>query len=428
MLVLVFIGIGGFFAAAELALVSLRPGQVTRLAERSPRGKKVASLLAEPNRFLSAVQIGVTLAGFLSSAVGAVTLAAPLREALERQGLSEGLASSLSIFLVTLAVSYVSLVFGELAPKRLALQRAEGVALISAPLLDALVAAARPVIWLLGVSTDLVVRLFGGDPKQTREAVTEDELRDIVASNDELSTDERKLIADVLNAGDRPIREIMVPRLDVSALAVDLTVGEAIDAVESQPHSRYPVVEGGLDDVVGFVHLRDLLARATGRPNRPLRELTRPVLRLPDTRRALPALAQMRREGAHLAVVIDEYGGGAGIITLEDLIEELVGDITDEFDPASSAREQAQGADDAGGRRPLPDGEVDAQLRLEEFEEATGVDLPEGPYDTAAGWLMARLGRIPQVGDSAVHEDVTITVAQMRGRRVEKVGLSLLEQ
>jgi putative hemolysin len=405
-LVLVFIGLGGFFAAAELALVSLRPGQVGRLAEKSARGRHVAHLLEHPNRFLSAVQIGVTLAGFLSSAVGAVTLAGPVRELLEGWGLSAGVAGWLSVLVVTVIVSYVSLVFGELAPKRLALQRAEGVALFSAPVLDAVVWVTRPVIWLLGRSTDLAVRLFGGDPARTREVVTEEELRDLVAANDELSTEERQLISDVLNAGDRPIREIMVPRLDVSALPVSLTVAEAIDAVESQPHSRYPVVDGGLDDVIGFVHLRDLLARGS-HPNRPLRELTRPVLRLPDSRRALPALAQMRREGAHLAVVVDEYGGGAGIVTLEDLIEELVGDITDEFDPASS---------------PVPR-EVDAQLRLEEFAEATGIALPQGPYDTAAGWLISRLGRIPAVGDSAQHEGVRIVVAQMRGRRVERVSL-----
>ena len=425
-LVLAFIILGGFFAAAEIALVSLRPGQVSRLGETAGRrGRAVERLLVDPNRFLSAVQIGVTLAGFLSSAVGAVTLAEPFSDLLVRSGLSEGVGDSVALVSVTIAIAYVSLVVGELAPKRLALQRAEGIALAAAAPLETLAKITRPVIWLLGISSDLVVRLAGGDPGKSREVMTEAELRDMVAQNEDLTVDERQLIEEVLDAGDRPIREVMVPRVDVSALPATMTLAESVAAVEGLPHSRYPVVDGGLDDVVGFVHLRDLLApRGEQDPRTPLSRLARPVLQLPDSRRALPALAEMRRQGAHMAVVVDEYGGGAGIVTLEDLIEELIGDITDEFDPARGHELKPD-----SGPRPLPDGPVDAQLRLEEFAEATGVHLPAGPYDTAAGWLLRELGRIPEVGDTAVHTDerhgeVRFTVAQMRGRRVEQVGIA----
>ena len=419
-LVLAFIIIGGFFAAAEIALVSLRPGQVARLAESDRRGRRVTHLLAHPNRFLSSVQIGVTFAGFLSSAFGAVTLAEPLAATLDDAGVPPGLGDTVAVLAVTIVVAYLSLVLGELAPKRLALQRAEGVSLFAAPALDVLATATRPLIWLLGRSTDLVVRLIGGDPGTTREAVTEEELRDIVATNDELTLDERRLITEVLDAGDRPLREIMVPRLDVSALPATLTVAQAVKAVEGQPHSRYPVIEGGLDDVVGFVHLRDLFRPPPGASSgTQLTALARPVMRLPDSRRALPALAEMRRAGSHLAIVVDEYGGAVGIVTLEDLIEELVGDITDEFDPGS-----APGTTEDDTSPPLPTEPVDAQLRLEEFEEATGLRLPEGPYDTAAGWLLKQLGRIPVEGDEARFDDVRVTVAQMRGRRVERVLLT----
>ena len=432
-LVLAFILGGGFFAAAEMALVSLRPAQVSRLAEQSRRGRQIERLLSSPNRFLSAVQIGLTLAGFLSSAFGAVTLAKPVETALRKAGMSSALASTVSVVAVTVAIAYVALVLGELAPKRIAFQRTEGVALAAAPVLDVLERVTRPVIWLLGKSTDLVIRLVGGDPKAGRDAVSEAELRELVASNAELTPDERTLIEEVLDAGDRPIREVMTPRLDVLALAADLTLAEAAQAVAGKPHSRYPVVDGGLDDVVGFVHMRDLLAPRPGTdPFSRLRDAARPVLRLPDSRRALPAMAEMRREGAHLAVVVDEYGGGAGIVTLEDLIEELVGDITDEFDAAEALGTPADGPGlhlrAAPGRPPaLPEAGVEAQLRLEEFEEATGVALPEGPYDTAAGWLVAQLGRIPQVGDAAEHDGVRLTVAELRGRRVERVLLARVD-
>jgi putative hemolysin len=293
---------------------------------------------------------------------------------------------------------------------------------------EALARLARPLIWLLGRSSDLVVRLAGGDPRQGREVVTEEELRDLVAQNEELTLDERRLIAEVLDAGDRPIREVMIPRLDVSALQVDLTVPEAVQATSGRPWSRYPVVDGGLDDVVGFVHLRDLLTAPD--PAVHVGSLARPVLRLPDSRRALPALAEMRRVGAHLAVVVDEYGGSAGIVTLEDLIEELVGDITDEFDVEGGA---GDGDADAAGPPRLPTEPVEAQLRLDEFADATGVTLPPGPYDTAAGWVVRELGRIPQRGDAAVMYDdrlgqVRLVVDRMRGRRVEALRLELVPE
>jgi putative hemolysin len=420
-LVLAFVVLGGLFAAAEMALVSLRPGQVSRLAQQGRRGRQIARLVEDPNRFLSAVQIGVTLAGFFSASVGAVTLAGPVSAALVRMGVPASLASSLALVAVTVVVAYVSLVLGELAPKRIALQRAESVARVAAVPVDALARLARPLIWLLGRSSDLVVRLTGGDPRQGREVVTEEELRDLVAQNEELTLDERRLIAEVLDAGDRPIREIMIPRLDVSALQVDLTVPEAVRATSGKPWSRYPVVDGGLDDVVGFVHLRDLLTAPD--PAARVGSLARPVLRLPDSRRALPALAEMRREGAHLAVVVDEYGGSAGIVTLEDLIEELVGDITDEFDVG-----HGEAGDDDRARPDLPTEPVEAQLRLDEFADATGVTLPPGPYDTAAGWVVRELGRIPEQGDAAElrderHGTVRLVVDRMRGRRVETLRL-----
>jgi putative hemolysin len=353
--------------------------------------------------------------------VGAVTLAEPVSGMLVRLGVPRGLASSLALVAVTVIVAYVSLVLGELAPKRIALQRAERVARAAAVPVDALAKLARPLIWLLGRSSDLVVRLAGGDPRQGREVVTEQELRDLVAQNEELTLDERRLIAEVLDAGDRPIREIMIPRLDVSALQVDLTVPDAVRATSGKPWSRYPVVDGGLDDVVGFVHLRDLLTAPD--PAVRVGSLARPVLRLPDSRRALPALAEMRRVGAHLAVVVDEYGGSAGIVTLEDLLEELVGDITDEFDVG-----HGEGADDDNAPPDLPTEPVEAQLRLGEFADATGVTLPPGPYDTAAGWVVRELGRIPEQGDAAElrderHGTVRLVVDRMRGRRVEALRL-----
>ena len=387
-LVLLFIAIGGTFAAAEIALVSLREGQVKALSERGRRGRRVASLAQDPNRFLAAVQIGVTLAGFLSAAFGAATLADDFSPVLEDIGLSRGVAEPVALVVVTLLIAYASLVVGELAPKRLGLQRAEGVALATAPVLDRIATASRPIIWVLSKSANAVVRVLGGDPHAGGAGISRGELRDVVATHESLNPYERRLIDEVFAAGNMQVREVMVPRTEVAFLDAAMTVTKAMKQAQVQPHSRYPVVRGSSDDIIGFLHVRDLMA-ASMRRNGKVGELAREVKMLPSTKPVLGALSEMRREGFHLAVVIDEYGGTAGIVTLEDLIEEVIGDIRDEYDLGDDVARTLRGGDM----------ELDGLLNIEDFAEETGIDLPEGPYETVAGYILKVLGHLPSVGD-----------------------------
>ncbi len=412
-LVLLFIGIGGVFAASEIALVSLRESQVRGLATRGRRGARVARLHADPNRFLAAVQVGVTLAGFLSAAFGASTLTDDLAPLLVRWGLSERIAGTVALVVVTLLISYCSLVLGELAPKRLALQRAEGLALLVAPFLDRLAGLSRPAIWLLSRSSDLVVRLWGGDPRAGRQAISEEELRDLVVGHSALTGEERSLIEEVFRAGERRLQEVMLPRTEVDFLDAGLPVFKAVRDVAAKPHSRYPVVQGSHDDVVGFVHVRDLFDPSVSGRSVRVGQLARPVMLLPGTLQILPALSEMRREGAHLAIVLDEYGGTDGIVTLEDLMEELIGDIRDEYDVGGVQLRKFQGGEV----------EVDGLLNLPDFAEQTGVRLPEGPYETVAGFLMYSLGRVPEPGDSVSALGQVFTVTELAGRRIAKVRI-----
>ena len=410
-LVVVFVLIGSLFAAAEIALVSLRESQVRALAGRGRRGQAVARLAEDPNRFLAAVQVGVTLAGFLSASFGGATLSRTLAPRLEGFGLSPGVAGPSALVLVTVAISYLSLVLGELAPKRLALQRTEGFALALGPSIDRVARVSRPVIWLLSRSTDLVVRLAGGDPNAQREQMSDEELRELVNAHETLGEEERRIVEDVFEAGDRQIREVMIPRTEVDFLDASTPVFKAAREALHQPHSRYPVIRGSADDVIGFVHVRDLLdPQMSGRSVR-VGELSRQCLVLPWTRQILAALADMRREGVHLAIVADEYGGTAGIVTMEDLVEELIGDIRDEYDLAQGETTVLRGGDV----------EVDGLLNLDDFEDETGLELPEGPYETVAGFIMARLGRLPRTGDWVDHGDRRITVREIEGRRVGRV-------
>jgi putative hemolysin len=412
--VLIIVLIGGFFSGAEMALVSMREGQVRKLARRGKSGQRAARLAHDPNRFLSAVQIGVTLATLVSGVYGAATLAGLLKAALISHHMSPALASPLSFGLVTIGITFVSLVFGELAPKRIALQRAEPVSLVAAPILDLISVLARPVVWLLSKSTNLVVTILGGDPRANRTVMTEQELRDLVASNQALSPDERYIVGEVFDAGKRQIREVLLPRTEVEFLSADTPLSQAAKLAASVPYSRLPVYQGSYDNVIGFVHVRDLLDPA--RSHRPLTvgQVCRHVKLLPISKTVLSALSEMRRERAHLAIVVDEYGGTAGIVTLEDLVEELIGDIRDEYDI------------EQGEPRLLHGGvvEIDGLLNLHEFAEQTGIELPEGPYETVAGFVLARLGQVPMEGQSVEVAGHRITVTEMDGRRIARIRIA----
>jgi putative hemolysin len=412
--VLVIVCIGGFFSASEMALVSLREGQIRALAKRGRRGQRTARLAADPNRFFSAVQIGVTLATLVSGAYGAATLAGYLKSWLVRQHVSPGWAATLSFVIVTVCITFVSLVLGELAPKRIALQRAPRLALLAAPLLDRIASLARPVVWLLTKSTNVVVAILGGDPRVGRQAMTEQELRDLVTGAQALSQDERHIVGEVFDAGKRPIREVLVPRTEVDFLDAETPVTAAAAIAAAVPHSRLPVFQDSYDNVIGFVHIRDLLGPGVTNRSVPVGRVARPVKFLPISKTVLSSLSEMRREGFHLAVVVDDYGGTAGIVTLEDLVEELVGDIRDEYDtepgPATALR---------GGEV-----EVDGLLNLDEFAEQTGITLPEGPYETAAGYVLAALGDLPSPGASVQVDGHTITVTEMDGRRIARLRVA----
>lgn len=410
-LVLIFVLVGGVFAATEIALVSLRESQLTALERRSARGARVASVARDPNRFLAAVQIGVTVAGFFSAAYGGSTLAPDLAPYLERLGIAEPAADTTALIVLTLFIAYLSLVLGELVPKRLALQKAAGVSIAVAPVLDRFASLMRPVIWLLSVSTNALVRLLGGDPHATSEQVTEEELRDLVSTHEELDEQERRILHDVFAATETTVKEVMRPRGDVAFLRGHLSLPEVAAYVRDQPYSRYPVTGEDFDDVLGFLHVRDLLAIADDDP-RSASDVARPILNLPSSKHVLPAVAIMRKEGTHLAMVVDEYGGTDGIVTLEDLVEEVVGEIRDEYDAGSASDETVDLS------------RIDASISIEDFAEATGVVLEDGSYETVAGFIIDRLGKIPDVGDQINIDSARLEVVAMAGNRVTAVALN----
>ncbi|HHV19939.1 MAG TPA: HlyC/CorC family transporter [Propionibacterium sp.] len=394
-LIFVFIVVGGVFASAEMALVSLRESQIRRIAGRGKRGATVAKLAANPNTFLSAVQIGVTLSGFLSASFGGATIARLLEVFLAERGVPW--ADRLALVLVTIAISYFSIVLSELTAKRLAMQRAEGFSLALAPMVNAIATVLKPVIWFLGVSTNVVVRVLGGDPGAAREEVTDEEIRSMVSSSLTLGDEERRIMDDVFDAGERSLREVMIPRTEVEFLDGDLPAYKAVRIMVDAPHSRYPVTRDSADDIAGFVHVRDLFDPEVATRSTPVIEFVRPILALPETVKVLRALSEMRRNSVHLALVRDEYGGTAGIVTMEDLVEELIGDITDEYDIVTDPAQMGVGTM-----------ELEGLVSLEDFGDETGYVLPEGPYDTVAGYVMAQLGRLP-----AVDDEIEVALAQM---------------
>ena len=406
-LVLLLVVINAAFAGSEVALISLREGQLRRLEREGEQGRLVARLARDPNQFLSTIQIGITLAGFLASAAAAVSLAQPLVPLLEGLGRA---AEPVAVLLVTMVLTYLTLVVGELAPKRIALQRPERWARRAARPLAVVSTLTRPAVWLLSKSTDVLVRLAGADPGRQREEVTEEEVRDMIVTGAVFRPEQRRILAETIELGERRLSDVLVPRRDVVAIPAEVTVQEAIQTLLQSTHGRAPVYRGDLDNVLGLVTLQDLVG-VEGL----VADCVRPILALPDSMDVLEALRRLQAARGQLAIVVDEYGGTAGIITVEDLLEELVGEIYDEFDP------------DFRGVKRRPDGSMvlPGSFPVHDLPDL-GVSLPEGSYATVAGLILERLGRIPSAGDVVEFDRWRVEVLTMDRNAIGRVRLDPL--
>lgn len=414
--VLGLVVLNGAFAAAEIALVSARRSALQAAAENGSAGARAAiRLIDDPTRLLSTIQVGMTLIGFTASATAAVTLAQPVAAWLRTLGLAwmDRFAGGVAVFLVTLLMTYITLVFGELAPKRLGLQRSEAVAAAVALPVTWLSRVVAPVVWLLAKSTDVAALALGVRGRGGRPGVSEEEIKLLVTEQGSLLAEEKRMIHEVFELGDTVAREVMVPRVDAVMLEETLTVGEALESFRSTGFSRMPVFRGDPDTVVGIALLKDLLGPiAEGRPGDPLAPCVRPPVFVPETKPLLDLLAEMRAAHNHIAVVVDEHGGTAGIVTIEDIVEEIVGEIADEFD-----REH---------RYITPAGEgrfvVDGRLPVDEAREELGLDVPESEeYDTLAGWVLMVLGHIPAAGERIALGDAEVRVLGVRRRRIARL-------
>ncbi|WP_310370283.1 hemolysin family protein [Catenuloplanes atrovinosus] len=412
-LVLILVLVNAAFSGSEMALISLRESQLQRLEKVSRGGRTLARLARDPNRFLSTIQIGITLAGFLASAAAATSLARPLIAPL---GVLGDAAEPVAIVLVTMLLTFVTLVIGELAPKRIAMQRAEGWALLAARPLDLLATVSRPVIWLLGTTTNLVVRLTGGDPGAGREEVSTEEIRDMITAQRDFSPEQRTIISGAFDIADRILREILVPRRDVTSLRAETPAHDALRMLIESGHSRAPVTGPmGLDDVLGMVHLRDLYD-ATG----PVRDLASPAVFLPETLKVSDALRQLRQQHQQFALVVDERGAIDGIITIEDLVEEIVGEIYDETD-----RDILSVVREPDGAQLLPGG-----FPIHDLPDL-GIELPasddDGDYTTVAGLVLARLGHIPKTpGEIVETAGFSFEVVEITGHAITKLRIRTL--
>jgi magnesium and cobalt exporter, CNNM family len=406
--------LNAFFVAGEYALVTARRTKIQELADQgNRRARAVQRIVADPARFIAAMQLGVTLTSLGIGALG--------EHALTR-ALDPVLATVLAVVLAFLIITYLHVVIGELVPKGAALQYSERVALgVSAPVRGFFVIA-HPLIWILQRSTEVILRALGlQTPGDEREPLSEAELRMLLGratEHGEIEEEEQQMLYKVFDFADKEVADVMVPRPEVVALSIDLPPEECLAAVIESPFTRYPVYRETLDDIVGILHVRNLFSALSdqGFANVRIDELLRPAYIVPETKDLAALLADFRRENFHMAVVVDEYGTMAGIVTLEDLLEEIVGEIEDEFDlPDESVERVDERTIRIGGTFPIDD-----------FNEQFGTELPVEDYHSVAGFVFHMLGRAPEAGDEVVHDGVRFRVLEVEGSRIEKLEVEFL--
>ena len=414
--ILALVLLNGFFAMSEIAVVSARPARLEGLARKGGRGPRLALALArDPGRMLSTVQIGITLVGIVAGAFGGARLAEPLDDALAQVPGLAPFSAEIAYALVIVAITYLSLIIGELVPKQLALRAPERVAALVAPTVALISRISTPAVWLLETSSRFVLRLLGSEA-QPAATVTEEEVRMLIAEGTRAGVfhrQEQEMIGRVLRLADRPVRAIMTPRVELVWLDVEDDHSEIARVIQESGHSRFVVAKGSLDEVLGVVHVRGLLEACLAGRSLDLRTALRPMLVVPDTMPILRALEALRQARVSMALVVDEYGEVEGVVTVADVLEAVVGDMP----------ERRLGEEAAIVRREDGSMLMDGMLAIDEVKLALGFEsLPdEESYHTLAGFVLAQLGRVPEEGQTAAYRGWRFEVVDMDGRRIDKV-------
>lgn len=411
----------GYFSAAEMSLVNARRTRLQAEAdEGNRRAQRALEVASNSDDLLATIQVFITLLGFFASAAAATTLSDPIATWMSGFGVDwlTAISAPLATVVVTLIVSYVSIVLGELLPKRIALADPEGVSKVVAGSVAAFSKLARPLVWATSASSSAVARMLGVKETDDRQSVSEEEIRHIVTDNQELLPDEKRMIHEILELGDTTAHEIMTPRADIIFVEDTETVKQALDRMRGTGYSRLPVYRGDYDRIVGIVKFKDLApAVLDGRLDDPVGEFAHEAFFVPETKDIFPLLSEMQTNRQQLAIVVDEYGGTDGLITVEDIVEEIVGEIIDETDADSKYLTQLSEREwIVDGSVPVADA-IEFGWPLEESED----------YETLAGWLIDTLDTIPQIGDELTVEGFRFTVKTMRRRRIQSIRVERLE-
>jgi putative hemolysin len=421
LIILVLILINGFFVAAEIAFVSVRRTRLDELAEAGDRrAKRAQVLMRDPGRFLAVIQVAITFLGALASAVAAVSIVTVVSEPLRQISFLADYADTIALLFVTSIVAIVSIVLGELIPKGLALGNPDRIALAVSGPITLFAKIVSPLVAVLVALTKLISKPFGIDPTRTPE-LSAAEIRLIVEQGSQqgvLEAEEEQMISAVMSLSESKLHEVMVPRIDIAAIDQEASFDDAVTLVLTEGHSRTPLYKESVDHIVGILYAKDLLRIiAAGGPRPRLRDIMRPALFVPESQAVDDLLNELQRRRVHMAIVLDEYGGTAGLVTIEDLLEEIVGEIQDEFDEEEPMKVIVrEGEAILDGRADIDEmGElIDPALELEDDEE----------YDTVGGFVYHRIGRVPVVGDTVAVDPFKITVIKVTGRRVGKVRVT----
>jgi len=421
-ILVLLVGVNAFFAMSELAIISVNSKKIERIAESgSKKAKHLLELVSSESSFLATIQVGVTLSGFLSSAVAADKFAGILSEALSFLPISKSLISGISLVVITLILSYFTLIFGELVPKRIAMKNSEKIALKVANPVWGFSKAMKFFVAFLAASTNGVLKVIGLGGKDTEEAVTEEDIMLLVDEGEEtgaIEQHEKDMIENILQFDDKDVKEIMTPRPDMVMLSVESTVEQALTLVREEGFSRIPVYRKDFDDIIGIVYVKDLIEEfLDGNKDKSVETLLRKPIYVPESKLCSKLLKELQEEKIHIAIVIDEYGGTSGLVTMEDLLESIVGEIEDEMDEEEKEIEEIS----------KDTYMVDGKTSVEKLEKELGITLPveeDFDSDTVAGWVLEHLETIPEEGEKIVlpvENGFEVSVEEMDDHRISKV-------